>query len=447
MSTLLRDVEVDGRVVDVLLQDGTVAEIGPGLDDREVDEVVDGGGAAALPGLHDHHLHLMALAAARRSVMCGPPHVRDRDRLRRALVTARGDAHGWVRGTAYHESVAGPLDRAILDDLVPDRPVRVQHRSGALWMLNTRALEAVGMAQHPDGRLWRMDADLRAALPTEPTSLGEVGHDLTTLGITGVTDATPDLGHDGLAALVASADDPRFRAGVLVLGAPDDPGPLPPAWAIGPVKLLLHDHDLPDYPELLDRVRRAHGAGRPVAVHCVTRESLLLTLAVLDETGAMPGDRIEHAAVVPLEVRARMAALGLRVVTQPGFLRTRGDDYLRDVAPDDVPLLYPWARLCAVGVRVSPSSDAPYGELDPWRVIADAVARRSETGAVIGEDERVTARAALDGYLSRRDDPGGPPRRLAAGAPADVCLLHVPIEVALAHPRREHVRRVWHAVN
>ena len=34
----------------------------------------------------------------------------------------------WLRGTGYHESVAGELDRHALDRWVPARPVRVQHR-------------------------------------------------------------------------------------------------------------------------------------------------------------------------------------------------------------------------------------------------------------------------------------------------------------------------------
>ena len=49
---------------------------------------------------------------------------------------------GWLRGVAYHESVAGPLDRDRLDAWVADRPLRVQHRSGALWMLNSAGIPA-----------------------------------------------------------------------------------------------------------------------------------------------------------------------------------------------------------------------------------------------------------------------------------------------------------------
>ena len=95
--------------------------------------------------MHDHHIHLFATAAALRSAQCGPEAARDRAGLRVALQQQAPDARGWVRGVGYHESVAGELDRAALDALLPDRPVRVQHRTGQLWILNSRAIERLGL--------------------------------------------------------------------------------------------------------------------------------------------------------------------------------------------------------------------------------------------------------------------------------------------------------------
>ena len=121
---------------------GRIAEIGERARARAGEPVLDADGGALLPGLHDHHVHLLALAAALESVACGPPAVRDRAALAAALRGAPGE---WLRGVGYHESVAGALDRAALDALVPDRPARIQHRSGALWMLNSRAIERLGL--------------------------------------------------------------------------------------------------------------------------------------------------------------------------------------------------------------------------------------------------------------------------------------------------------------
>ena len=51
-------------LVDVRLVNGVIAAIGPDVRPEEGDEVIDARGGALLPGLHDHHLHLAALAAA-----------------------------------------------------------------------------------------------------------------------------------------------------------------------------------------------------------------------------------------------------------------------------------------------------------------------------------------------------------------------------------------------
>lgn len=449
---LLRNVEVDGRRTDVRLDGDRVAAVAPGLGPNGIAEVLDGHGGALLPGLHDHHLHLLAAAAALTSVDCGPAAVRDLGGLARALQQASA-ADAWVRGVGYHESVAGPLDRHVLDRLVPDRPVRIQHRGGALWMLNTRALAHIASVLdssedverdsdgEPNGRLWRYDARLRVALPDQRPDLAAVGRKLTSYGITGVTDATPDLDDAAVSLLGSAVSSGDLRVHVTVLGAVTGRS-LPTGLATGPRKLLLRDHDLPSYEDLRAAIAAEHTAGRPVAVHCVTRESLLLTLAVIAEVGPRSGDRIEHASVVPAAVVQEIARLGLRVVTQPDFLRTRGDDYLREVAPDDVDCLYRHASLLAAGVPVTASSDAPFGSLDPWAAMRAAVQRTTLAGDVIGPAERVDAAAALSGYLSDPLTPGGPPRRVRPGAAADLCLLEVRLEEALRSPTAAFVRGV-----
>jgi predicted amidohydrolase YtcJ len=215
---------------------------------------------------------------------------------------------------------------------------------------------------------------------------------------------------------------------VLLLGAPlgwtaSDTPHTPKA---GPYKIVLADSGLPDLPALTKQIRQAHTAGRAVAVHCLTRVALVLLLAAFDDAGTVDGDRIEHAALVPAELIAELGRLKLRVVTQPGFLAHRGDDFLRDVPADEHADLYRARSLLAAGVPLTSSSDAPYGPLDPWAVIAAAARRETPLGRTAGADERLTVEQALAGYLSPPDDPGGPPRRVRVGMAADLALLRVP---------------------
>ncbi len=62
-----------------------------------------------IPGLHDHHVHLRAAAAALDSVQVGPAKVHDRAELARVLASAPVGVDGWIRAVGYHESAAGPL--------------------------------------------------------------------------------------------------------------------------------------------------------------------------------------------------------------------------------------------------------------------------------------------------------------------------------------------------
>ena len=66
---------------------------------------------------------------------------------RRALLEARlrqASGNDWIRGVDYQEQQVGELDRWILDELCPTRPVRVQHRSGKVWVCNSLALRELG---------------------------------------------------------------------------------------------------------------------------------------------------------------------------------------------------------------------------------------------------------------------------------------------------------------
>jgi hypothetical protein len=46
-------------------------------------------------------------------------------------------------------------------------------------------------------------------------------------------------------------------------------------------------------------------------------------------------------------------------------------------------------------------------------------------------------------YMGTASDPGGPPRRVEVGAPADLCLLKAPLAEALANASAELVRATF----
>ncbi len=458
----LTNVEVDGHRVDVVTRDGRIAAItahGAGRAAGRADEHIDGAGGALLPGLHDHHVHLLATAAARWSLDVGHLGPGDGD-VFATMLRRRADAlspHDEVRVVGYDEQIAGRLDRDTLDRLVGARPVRVQHRTGQLWVLSSASLDALGESVAdappglerdghgvPTGRCWRIDAWLREQREangvghTLSDALAAVADELRARGVTGCTDATPFATLAEAAPLLDAAADRGLGVQLTFTGGPAlADAPLPGGVERGPVKLLFDDHDPPPFDDLLAAVCTARAAGRAVAVHCVTRAGLALALALLDGAGAPrrtpAGDRIEHGAVIPPDALPELRRLGLTVVTQPAFPVERGERYLRDVDAADLSHLWPCARLLDAGIPVGAGSDAPYGPLDPWQAIAAATSRRAADGRRVGSDQPLDGRRALDLYLGSPAEPGHP-RRVEVGAPADLVLFDAPLDTVLHDP-------------
>ena len=419
-SLLIVNAEVGGTAnLDVRCRDGRVVEIGRGLAPSPSEDTHAARGGALLPGLHDHHIHLFALAAARRSVPCGPPAVTTRYELETALEAAPGD--DWIRGVGYHESVAGMLDKQSLDEIRSDRPVRIQHRSGKMWFVNSEATRRLGI-ETADGRLFRLDGLLRQRLAEDGdlvAAVEDTSRLLAGYGVTGVTDAT--YTNDASSEALYRRLDLHQR--VNLMG--DE------SLGNGSLKIMLDDAGLPDLNSLQARVVRAHRQGRPVAFHCVTRTELVFALAALRDAGTVPGDRIEHASVTDAPTMRLLQEVSgeggnVTVVTQPNFIAERGDRYLRDVPGKDHDNLYRCLGFLHAGIPLGGGTDSPYGDPDPWAAMRAAVERRTADGRIVGPDETLNPEQALRLFLTPLDRPGGDPRRIVVGAAADFCILTKP---------------------
>lgn len=424
----------DAARIDVRLREGRVVAIATRLAPQPDEHVIEARGAALLPGLHDHHLHLQALAAARGSLCCGPPEVARADQLQRRLRQANESSSGWLRGVGYHDSVAGEIDRVWLDRCIPDRPVRIQHRSGRLWILNGRALECLGppgpdaplavRRGHGSGRFLDSDAWLRTRLGATRPDLGAISLELARRGVTGVTDATPANDLAQYAHFAAAQARGELRQRLCVMGDESlDAAANGVDLAPGATKLHLHEHDLPGFEALCERIARSHAAGRPVAAHCVTVGELALLVAALEAAGPLRGDRIEHGSMIPEEWLEPLRAAGVIVVTQPNFVLERGDRYRIELRPAEHRSLYRACSLIEAGIAIAAGTDAPFGEPDPWRAMQAAVERRTRAGHVLGGEEALSPERACGLFLGSAADPATPIAALQAGMRADLCLL------------------------
>ena len=457
---LIRRAELHfGKVVDVRVEEDRIAAIAAHLSPLADESVFDADGGALLPALRDHHLHLQSLAAARASIVCGPPRVHDEGQLAAVLRDAARADDGWLRGIGFHESVVADLDRDWLDRQVADRPLRIQHRSGRLWIFNSVALAALGVRDADtgldpferldgrlSGRLYDADDWLRTRLPRQRPVLRDLSRELAARGVVGVTDTTHTNGPDDFAYFADACARGDWLQELMVMGdARLDAQTDRTGVRRGAHKFHLHEHELPEFDALCAAIRRSHDAGRGTAFHCVTRTELTFALAALSEAGVLPGDRIEHAGVAPPELAATMAALGVPVVTQPNFIAERGDAYLADVDAVDLPWLYRVRGLQAQGVALAGSTDAPFGIADPWRAMQAAVERRTPRGQVLGADERIDPEAAFALFTGPLQAPARYAPPLALGQRADLCLLSTPWRAIRERLDTVAVRATWRA--
>ena len=400
-------------------------------------ERVDCRGATVLPGLIDAHLHLFALAARRVNLDCSP--YDDADTLL-AAVRARATTlppGAWVRGEGLDEARLGRVPTAPeLERAAGGRPVRLRHRSRHASVLSTSALRLLGasggtgVVAGREDDLARLVGPLSAAAVDD--ALAAVARELAALGLTTIADATPRTlrGLEPLRRVAAAGRFPLRVAAMRPVGTH--------AWApVGrlfpaAMKVMVEETGgglRPSATLLARRIRRAAASGGQVAVHCVGAATLVAALAAF--AAVPPAERrgrrhrLEHVGECPPALVASIAALGLTVVTNPAFVRCRGDVYLEETTPAAHGWLYRAATLARAGIALAGASDAPVAPPSPWIGIAAARSRRTAAGAVLGGRERLGAAAALGLFTTGaaralRTDALG---RLAAGRPGDLVVV------------------------
>ncbi len=162
-------------------------------------------------------------------------------------------------------------------------------------------------------------------------------------------------------------------------------------------------------PEILTRsIVDAHRAGWQVAAHAIGDAAVDLVLDALEAAedggpsvargGASPRHRLEHGVAFRPDQVARLARMGMTVVTQPLFIDDFGDPLLQGLAAGEVGDYFRMRSLLVAGVPVVGSSDRPVAAGSPLRGIQEMVERTTADGAVFGADERLTPVEALRSY-------------------------------------------------
>ncbi len=181
-------------------------------------KVIDCKGKTLVPGFIDAHFHLHAFAESLVTLDLTPQNrVRSVSDIQAGIrkLSQTQPPKTWIRGKGYHEFDLAEKrhpNRWDLDQAAPIHPVKLTHRSGHAHVLNTPALDLVGITREtadptgglidrnietgePTGLLYEMAGFLSKAIPPLDSQEMDRGikmadRQLLSLGITSVQDAS-----------------------------------------------------------------------------------------------------------------------------------------------------------------------------------------------------------------------------------------------------------------
>lgn len=442
-----REYLTDDEPVDVLIEDGRIADIAPTGALRPQGEVLDADGTWAIPGLWDNHVHTVQWALAAEREALGDTRSAAEAAARMSSVNPLPD--GRRIGTGYRDALWPDRPTlAGLDMLTGDIPTYLINADVHSVWLNSAALRRESFST-TDGVLreenaFEISRRLNAVDPAHSDrAVMRAGAQAATRGITGLVDFDMAWNTEAWARRItagfsahrvefaiypfdlAHAIDAGLRTGELLDGA--DAAALGRELVrVGPLKVISDGslgtrtaactHAYPGDPynfgvmtvprdELIDLLTSATGAGLAVAVHAIGDRAVTSALDAISVSGA--AGTVEHAQLIRHADLARFARLGVIASVQPQHAL---DD--RDLAgrlwEGQESLGYPLASLVAAGAEVRFGSDAPVTPLDPWQAISAAVARTDDIREPWHPEERITFDQALSASVRTAVRPGEP---------------------------------------
>ena len=434
--------------------------------------IIDCQGKTVVPGFDDAHCHIFSFIRKLLSIDLSPSSVGSIGDIKAAIrLQAQNTPPGkWLSGTGYDEFYLADKrhpDRWDIDEVAPNHPVVLAHRSLHACVLNSLALSLAGITREtpaPSGGL--IDRDLNTGEPSgllfemlgyirgkviPPLSEEEMVKGITlanqhylSLGITSVQEATVTNDPDQWQTFRRFKDTGKLKSRVSMMFGAEAmsqfqevglaPGSGDSQLRLGGVKIILNEATgqlQPPQEKLNQQVFDAHQAGFQLAIHAVEQSTVEAAITALEYAHSrLPQagrrHRLEHCSECPPHLLERLNKLLAVVVTQPPFLYYSGERYLAQVPASQLPWLYPFKSLLNSGLIVAGSSDSPVVPDNPLVGIYAAVTRKAESGQQLLPQECISASQALAmytinaAYASFEEDIKG---LLAQGKLADMVVL------------------------
>jgi predicted amidohydrolase YtcJ len=440
--------------MDVVLREGVIADIAPAGALRPRGVTLDAQGSWLIPGLWDHHVHVVQWALVAQRQPLG--HAESAAHAARVMADAPILADGRRVGTGFRDAFwADSPTLAMLDAVTGDVPTYLINADVHSVWLNTAALRREG--HEPDGigvlreapafeisrRLNEVDPvigdALVAAMATDAASRGVVGLvDLDMAWNEAAWARRLSHGFDTLRAEFGIYPDSLDRAILEGLRTGDPArGAASDLARVGSVKVITdgslgtrtaacsHPYAADpgnfgmltvDPATLAEVMTAATGAGLDCAIHAIGDVANTGALDAFARTGA--NGTIEHAQLVAHADIPRFARIGVGASVQPEHA-IDDRDLTDSVWAHQTALAYPLRALADSGANLLFGSDAPVSPLDPWAAMAGAVFRTRDGRPPWHGEQGVDAATALAASTHGGSTAGA---RIEPGAVADLVL-------------------------
>lgn len=409
-------------------------------------KVIDCQGKTLVPGFNDAHCHIFSFIRKLLSIDLSSPAIGSIADIKEAVArqVQKTPPGQWIVATDYNEFYLAEKrhpNRRDIDEVAPEHPVVVSHRSLHACVLNSRALALAGINREtpeppgtrierdltdgePNGVLYEMLGIIREKV-MPPWSEGElskgmklVNQQYLSQGLTSLQDATVVNDYRRWQTFRRFVDSGKFRSRIYMMFGPETASQFREAGLIfgaGDSQLRLGGMKVvpsspggqlyPPQPELNRMVLETHRDGFQLAIHAV-RDSTVAAVATAYEFAQSqlpePGrrHRIEHCAECPPLLLERLRRLQVVIATQPPFFYYSGERYLATVPAETLPHLYRIRSFFNAGLVVAGSSDSPIVSNNPLVGIYGAVTRRTASGEHLQLEETISPEQALAMYTT-----------------------------------------------
>jgi len=393
-----------------------------------------------LPGFNDAHCHPVAYATTLLYVDCSPDKVKNIFEIQSCIraKAAQKPVGTWIRAANYDDlelAEKRPPRRDELDQAASDHPVILVHRTGQHSILNTCAMQKLGIDQHcQDGQMLKnfqtdisdgfiAGSEKKIIEKIPPLDENELIDGLKlanktylSLGITSVQDMGWNNGLEHWQRLKKIFENKMlgFRYCMFIgssyieefqkLGLRTGHGNR--HLRLGGVKIALDESTgciHPPEKDIIQIAEKAFKAGFQLAFHVsdiyMLKTSLAAIESLMDKTSnADHRHRLEHCGICPPDLVLRLKRSKALVVCQPSFLYHLGHRYLEELSPEQLKWVFPFGSYRKKNIKMAFSSDAPFMPPDPLAGICAALTREVSDGRLLSCHERISLQDAIQMY-------------------------------------------------